>query len=521
MKKVLFDLESIPHTTDNNHYKGLNLKKEIFNYKKKENIIKTEIEFRRNIKGSNTIKNLLEIKKISNIQNNSFFNTEEDKKSNKLNLSKSKDYNRYLISNKKEFEDKIEKKFLTTFSKEKIDKKEEENLLDYMRISSYSVFKKLTQDKYGNIKTQFDNEKRLKTTYSKDLIELKKERLAKETFRLFPTKKTVYSLIDNKKKEFIEKILSQTRHRVKSKKNYTNKTINNEYDKLLESKSKKSSIYTDMLPVAYVHESDFKSYSEANRYQKLLQEISNLQYLISQHDQKHKLVDSFFEKIDLLNCSALDIQNFIDNINENEFTLDPNKSLKDNIKLIIDFKSGKNIDKKILNDNFYYNKSNNYIENDLIPLKHRHILSKQDIEREEILKLYKKSPHEEVNKENCKDFDNIILNLEKSLNQNEIKLITTINQYDDYFNSNQLYQKSMCPIPTSDYDLTANQNKNLQRTNFCRKKKLLEYVYLKELKHNKYYLEEGKTLENDVKFNLLKMKQLSTKKKQSINKFNL
>lgn len=411
-----------------------------------------------------------------------------------------------------------------------------------------------------------------------------------------PSATSIYSIIGKRKLELFKMLNSKVTEEGGSHQAFEKPKIANfvQINKKLPKVNLKTTSATDnsiLCPIAFLPEKLFDTYSEANRYEKVLQVLLLLKYNISKNQKDNvKIIKDFLFKngFSLDDITSQNIINFDDFLSQSSLPINPKLNLKSNIfeimntnfvrevQQIHDFgkeekcphiaqntsssdelhpenfglvKKGvatitqkdKDLTYKVKSEPKYNNMSvtsNNFTPGSNDKSNNDSQLSKNKIEkqRNDDLKyqtVYKVKKHDKRRYEpqnrkegnfavasvkkldtsqSPQELQDIIEEINTDLEKNNLKLdnmnYTEIDE--DYFSTQRLYQKSIKSIPTKINE--AKILSNLNRDEFCKKKKLLEYVILKYYKDNNYYKEEAIKLEDEVK---QRVKQIVVKKRHT------
>ena len=542
--KVIIEAKLLEKVPDN-HFKGLNLKKEIFKFQKR-------IDYQRQ-------ESPIDIKFVTK---NKYLNTEIEKKNmlNPLSYNNiNKKVQQYASSDNKTIRKSTNDQNLDTFFDKYTKPKKIPNFNEYKAFMYYQK-KKSVEEKimysntFSNIIEGNQNNNSLK--------EIENNQKLKEKavyFKDAPSSTSIYAKMTRRRDELIKEIRDKinTNHDILY---YFNKEPI-EKDKFLNLNQKLPSLHEkkkedkmpEFLPITYIPETLFDNYSEANRYEKTLQKLLYLQFNIRKSPElssqtiRNFLLKNGFNTRKLTSSELININCYL---SDDNFYINPKLTFKDNVILVLNGTYKPMSMNSSVHDEAKNSFSKSFNNHQNTKQNHNSILDNQEGKaivkknnKKVIYTFYETKPNSPKKKRRSSlQEKNIIKNKQitfsnKLYNSNEKKdmtqLITDINndlnktnidfhnneKYlldNEYFDSNRLYMKSIksIPIKESETKLLNNLDRNL----FSKKKKLLEYVILKEHNNNYYYKEEAKKLEKEADMRISQFK--NNKKTQKLFKIN-
>lgn len=551
--------------TKNNHFKGINLPKEIIRFKKQVETKRCNEEFdggSSSIVGSNSTQcartqTSIDIRKQTAIniiackKNEKFF-------SNNMLHRKAADDLMFGTTKKKAPNFKEYQAFLVKAKREEAEFKKKK--MDSIKVKQYLKVVKHSKNEHNqNLVTEVN------------------------LYKDVPSATSIYSIIGKQKLELFKTLSSKvpdygTQQAFNKPKAVNFVQINKKLPKV---SANDKSIFC---PIAYIPEKLFDTYSEANRYEKALHTLLQLKYNITNNLQfKVKTIKDFLFKIgfNLNEISSQSIINFDAYINQSNLTINPKLNLKSNILEILNgnlmgdihneeikSKEDDSINIQNISKSFEHNNNLSLIKQGIISQEDKDwnnnykvksgpnnnlsvntiklltqykekrqndsqsntINTKQD-DHKKYQTVYKANKHELIEEpqnyilpaangkkqdknRSRHNLNGMIKDINTDLEKNDIKLDKMMNSEladEDHLSTQRIYQNSIKPI-----GLKINEAKilnNLNRNEFCKKKKLLEYVILKYYKDNNYYKEEAIKLEDDVKQSV---KQIKIKKRHTL-----
>lgn len=471
-----------------NHFKGLNLKKEVFFFNKKIEILKKNEK--NQISSKETIKKEEQTGPRENKPNNTkkYFSIQ---KKNSILLK----LNRFSSN------------FPCEQQKNKENHKEKENYFQKKKYENWSI------NHYSNTYTHLIKKDQYKPCPSSTSL----------YFKILKQRETMMKSMKINKSQVESTVVTKTNHKDFVNSNKELSHFHNKKEKFEKEKT-----------IVYKPDALFETLSEETRYQKYIQVLLDLKRrLLYMNLNKNigsdvlirnsiEVIKSFFIKNSILNNrNSTDISNgdilslkylLLSEYDEGEVfdynkinvysefnttklfkvLINPKLSFKENIINLIEYSKGLVSPEKQSNTKDEKKKNEEKEEKE----KRKKRKTNSEDESKEELRLAFQNQHNKVYSQMGRlDYISLLSKIEKDFldNKSNIYENSQVEVDKDYFDSNKLYLKSIRSIPTR----TINSH-TTNRDKYSKMKKLLEYMLLKDHKNNQPFLEEESKLENEM-----------------------